>query len=74
MNPIAPGVPECLHLLGLARNVVGVAVLDVAAGRAPLEVAVEFDAVGRIEVDALHLAAKAFTLGQTSHDLSLIHI
>jgi hypothetical protein len=42
----------------------GVAVLHVAARRAPLEVAVEFDAVGRIEIDALHLAAQPFALGE----------
>jgi len=27
---------------------------------APLEVAVEFDAIGRVKVNALHLAAQAF--------------
>ena len=42
----------------------GVTVLHVPTGRAPLEVAVEPDAVGRIELDALHLAAQPFALGQ----------
>lgn len=50
----------------------GVAILDVATGGGPLEIAVEFDAVGRIEVDALHLAAQALALGQASHDLQAV--
>ena len=35
----------------------------------PLEVGVELDAIGRIEVDALDLAAQAFALSETGHDL-----
>ena len=69
MDAVAPGVAEGFDLLGLAGDVVGVAVLDVAAGGGPLEVAVELDAVGRVEVDALHLAAQALALGQAGHDL-----
>ena len=69
MNPIAPGVAKRLHLLRLARDVVDLAVLHIAAGRAPLEVAVELDAVGRVEVDALHLATQALALGEAGHHL-----
>lgn len=36
---------------------------------APLEVAVELDAVGRVEVDALHLPAQTLALGEAGHDL-----
>src|SRR5258708_4569108 len=50
----------------------GLAVLHVAAGGGPLEVAVELDAVGRVEVDALHLAAQALALSQTRHHLERI--
>ena len=46
-----------------------VAILHVAAGGGPLEVAVEFDAIGRVEVDALNLAAQTLPLGQAGHDL-----
>src|SRR2546425_517890 len=69
VDAVAPGVAEGLDLLGLARDVAGVAILDVAAGGGPLEVAVELDAVGWIEVDALDLAAQALALGQAGHDL-----
>ena len=72
MNAVAPGVAEGLDLFRLAGDVVGVAVLDVAAGGGPLEVAVEFDAVGRIEIDALHLAAQAFALGEGGHHLQAV--
>ncbi len=63
MDAVAPGVAEGFDLLGLAGNVVGLAVLHIAAGGGPLEVAVELDAVGRVEVDALDLAAQALALG-----------
>ena len=56
VDAVAPGVPKRLHLLRLSGDVGGPAVLDVAAGGGPLEVAVELDAVGRVEVDALNLA------------------
>ncbi len=56
VDAVAPGVAEGFDLLGLAGDVVGPAVLHVAAGGGPLEVAVELDAVRRVEVDALHLA------------------
>jgi len=67
MDAVAPGISKRLHLFRLARDVVGVAVFHVAAGGAPLEVAVEFYAVGWIKIDALHPAAQAFTLGKAGH-------
>ena len=69
VDAVAPGVAEGFDLLGLAGDVVGLAVLHVAAGGGPLEVAVELDAVGRVEVDALHAPAQALALGQAGHDL-----
>ena len=57
MNPVPPRIPERLHLLRLAADVLRLAVLHVPARRGPLKVRVELDAVGRVEVDALHLAA-----------------
>src|SRR6516225_3076980 len=72
MDAVAPGVAERLDLLRLAGDVVGLAVLDVAARGGPLEVAVELDAVGRVEVDALHLAAQPLALGQAGHDLEAV--
>ena len=72
VDPVPPRVAERLHLLGLAADVLGLAVLHVAAGRGPLEVRVELDAVGRVHVDALHLAAQALALGQRRHHLEAV--
>ena len=69
VDAVAPGVAEGFDLLGLAGDVVGLAVLHVAAGGGPLEVAVELDAVGRVEVDALHAPAQALALDEAGHDL-----
>ena len=44
-------------LLRLTGDVFCLAVLHVPTGGGPLEVAVELDTVGRVEVDALYLAA-----------------
>jgi len=57
------------HLLGLASHMIGLTAFDIASGGGPLEVAVELDAVGRVEVDALHLAAQSLAPGQAGHDL-----
>ena len=67
MDAIAPRIPERLHLLRLAGDVLRIAVLHVAARRAPLEIRVEFDPVRRIEIDALHLAPQALALRQRRH-------
>ena len=72
MNAVAPGVAEGLDLLRLARDVVGLAVAHVAAGGGPLEVGVELDAVGWVDVNALDLAAQAFALGERGHDLEAV--
>src|SRR5437667_7066004 len=72
MNPIAPRIPERLHLFRLSRDVRCVAVLHVATGRAPLKIRVELDAVRRVDVDALDLAAQALALGQARHHLERV--
>ena len=72
VDAVAPGVAERLDLLGLARDVRGVAVLHVAARRRPLEVAVELDPVRRVDVDALHLPAEPLALGEARHDLERV--
>ena len=72
VDAVAPGVAEGFDLLRLAGDVVGLAILHVAAGGGPLEVAVELDAVGRVEVDALHLAAQALALGKARHHLERV--
>src|ERR1017187_10642423 len=64
VDAVAPGVAEGFDLLRLAGDVAGVAVLHVAAGGGPLEVAVELDSVRRVKIDALHFAAQALALGQ----------
>ena len=72
MNPIPPRIPKRLDLLRLAGDVVSLAVLHVAAGRGPLEVGVELDAVGRVEVDALDFAAQTLAFGERCHHLQAI--
>ena len=72
MDAVAPGVAKGFHHFGLAGDVVGVAVFHVAAGGAPLKVAVELDAIGRVKVNALHFAAQAFALGKTRHHLQAV--
>jgi hypothetical protein len=47
-------------------------ILHVAAGRAPLEARVELDAVGRVDVGALDLAAKPLALGEARHHLERV--
>ena len=59
MYTVVPGVAKGFHLLWLASDMARVTILHVTAGGAPLEVAAELDAVGRVEVDALHLGTKA---------------
>ena len=71
-DAVAPRVAEGLDLLRFARDVGGVAVADVAARGGPLEVGVELDAVGRVDIDALDLAAQALALGQRGHDLQAV--
>ena len=72
MNAVPPRIPERLHLLRFAGDVGGVAVPHVAAGGGPLEVGVELDAVGRVNVDALHLAAQPLALRQRRHHLQAV--
>jgi hypothetical protein len=72
MDAVTPGVAEGFDLLRFAGDVVGLAVGYVAAGGGPLEVGVELDAVGRIEVDALDLAAQALALGERGHDVEAV--
>ena len=72
VDAVAPCVSERLDLLRLAGDVFGFAVPHVSAGGGPLEVGVELDAVGWVEVDALHLAAQPFALGQRRHHLQAV--
>ncbi len=52
-----PRVPKSLDLLGFSRGVFELAVLDVALAGGHLPVGSELDAVGRVDVDHLDLAA-----------------
>ena len=72
VNAVAPCVTKGLDLFRFAGDVAGVAVPDVPAGSGPLEVRVEPDAVGRVEVDTLHLAAQSFALGEGGHHLQAV--
>lgn len=66
------GIPEGLDLFRFTGDVVGLAVLHIPAGGGPLKIGVEFDAIGRVKIDALHLAAQTFTFCQGSHDLQAV--
>ena len=72
VNAVAPSVTEGLDLFRFAGDVGGVAVFDVPAGGGPLEVGVELDAVGRVDVDTLHLATQSFALGEGGHHLQTV--
>lgn len=72
MDAVAPGITEGFDLFGFAADVVFIAVFDVTAGGGPLEVGVEFDAVGRVDINALDLAAESFAFGEACHDLEAV--
>jgi len=72
MNSIAPSIAESFDLLRFAGNVFGIAVLHVATGCRPLKVGIKFNAIRRIKINALNLAAQSFTLGQRSHHLKAV--
>src|SRR5260370_13415597 len=72
MYAFAPGVAERFDLFGFAGDVVCPAVLHVAARGGPLEVAVEFDAIRRINVDALDLSSQPLSLRQPRHHLQAV--
>src|SRR6266480_2210295 len=72
MNAVSPGVTERLHLLRLARDMQGITVPHVATGRTPLKIAVELDAVRRVDVDALHLSSQALALREADHYLERV--
>ena len=69
VDAIAPGIAEGAHLFRFAGDMVSLPILDIAAGGRPLEVGVELNAVGRVEVDRLDLSAQPFALSQARHNL-----
>ena len=72
MDAVVPGVTEGLHHFRFARDVADRTVLHVRRLRRGLPVRIELDAVGRIKVDHLHLAAKALVLGKGRHHLQRV--
>jgi len=63
-----PRVPVGLDHLGLTRQVRVVVVLHIAFADERLEIRAELHAVGRVDVDHLHLAAEPLVLEQRVHD------
>jgi len=59
VNPQLPRIPKRLDHFGLLRQVRIAAVLHVALADEGLEVAAVLDAVGRVDVDHLHLPGQA---------------
>src|SRR5206468_8298021 len=72
MDAVTPCVAKCLNNLGLAGNLIRIVRFERAVCCGPLEVAVELDAIGRVEVDALHFATQALALGETGHHLKRV--
>ncbi len=62
-----PRVAVGFHHLRLAREVLVVSVRDVALAHERLEVAAELHAVGRVDVDHLHLAAQSLVVQERVH-------
>ena len=74
VDSVAPGVAEGLDMYRFTGDVGGIAVFDVPTGGGPLEVGVELDAVGRIEVDALApFHAVLLSLCERGHYLTSCH-
>ena len=69
MDTQLPRVAEGLDLLSFSSCVFVLAVLDVPAASRGLPVGAELDAVGRVDVDHLHLAAKVLPLRKGRHGL-----
>ncbi len=67
VDAVLPSVTEGFDLFGLARDVLLLTILDVARQRRHLPVGIELDPVGRVEIDALDLAAKPLSLGEARH-------
>ncbi len=67
MNAVPPCVTERFDLFRLATYPFGVAFTHFARARARLPVASETNAIGRVQVDALHLAAQPLLLRQAVH-------
>ena len=57
MYAVTPGVSESSDLFWFSRDPFWLVIFRVPAGSTPLEVAVEFDTVGGVDVDALDLTA-----------------
>src|SRR5256885_7945647 len=69
MDSISPCVTKRLHLFRFACDMRRISIFRIAVRRTPLEVAVELDAVGGINVYALNLSAQTLALGETRHYL-----
>ena len=66
-----PGIPIGFHHLRLPRQIL-LAILHVALAEIGLKVGAKADAVGRIEVDHLHLAGQVLPPRQARHHLQRI--
>ncbi|ERS91502.1 hypothetical protein Q671_04060 [Halomonas sp. PBN3] len=67
MNAQLPGIPEGLDHLWLLGQVLVLAILDVPLVRERLEVGAVLDAVGRVDIDHLHLPGHALLLQHGVH-------
>ena len=67
MNPQLPSIAEGANRLRLGGQILVFAVLHIALVHKGLKVAAVFNSVGRVYVNALHLAAQALFLQQRVH-------
>ena len=68
MNAQFPGIAECFDHFRFLGQVFVFFVLDIAPVDKWLEIGAVFDAVGRVDVDHLHLPGHAFFLQKGVHD------
>ena len=59
VDAVFPSIPECFDLFGLSRDLADFPVFDRAVAGRPLEVAIEFYSIRRVEVKSFGLARSA---------------
>ena len=67
MNAILPSISERLHLLRFAANALSLSLFNLYTRSRYLPIGIEFDAVRRININALHLPAQMLALGEARH-------
>ena len=72
MDAIFPVITKRFYLFGLATNVFAFPVFDLPRASGYLPIRIKFDAIWRVDIDALHLAAQVLALGQARHHIEAV--